>query len=167
MIFLVSLKKRIFPLGLNKLIYGHIFIRSNFYFRKHPQRNTAHVSQIHAKIVQNSSRNTLLLHAWNHGKFIREMTWMNLFIYIFTFSWMECFWILGKTVSTMIYNSSLKMYVTIMKSDNLQYNTLGLWVTGTKDSLTKCLMIQVLSLFFITSCKILLKNHLNLFSYFL
>ena len=34
-----------------------------------------------------------------------------------------------------------------LKSDNLQYDTLGRWVTGTNDSLTKCLMFQVLFVF--------------------
>ena len=32
----------------------------------------------------------------------------------------------------------------ILKSDNLQYDTLGHWVAGTNDSLTKRLMFQVL-----------------------
>ena len=31
----------------------------------------------------------------------------------------------------------------IYKSDNLQYNTLGCWVTGTNDSSTKGLMFQL------------------------
>ena len=52
-----------------------------------------------------------------------------------------------------------------LKSDNLQYNTLGCWVDGTNVSLTKRLMLQVL-FFFIVSCKILWKNPFNLFLYF-
>ena len=40
------------------------------------------------------------------------------------------------------------------------------WVAGTNDSSTKHLMFQVYIIFFIISCKILCKNHLNLFSYF-
>ena len=35
---------------------------------------------------------------------------------------------------------------SILKSDNLQYNTLGRWVDGTIVWLTKCLMFQVLFL---------------------
>ena len=34
-----------------------------------------------------------------------------------------------------------------LKSDNLQYNTLGCWVAGTNDSSTKGLMFQVLFFF--------------------
>ena len=45
----------------------------------------------------------------------------------------------------------------ILKSVNLQYNTLGRLDDGTNESLTKRLMFQVL---------ILCKNPLNLFSYF-
>ena len=36
----------------------------------------------------------------------------------------------------------------MLKSDNLQYNTLGRWVAGTNDSSTKRLMLQ--ALFFIS-----------------
>ena len=43
-----------------------------------------------------------------------------------------------------------------LKSDNLQYNTLVRWVAGTNDSLTKCLMFQVL--FF---CNNFLQNSLQ------
>ena len=50
------------------------------------------------------------------------------------------------------------------KSDNLQYNTLGRWVTWTNDSSSKRLMFQVL-FFFIISCKIPCKNCFNLFFY--
>ena len=39
------------------------------------------------------------------------------------------------------------------------------WVAGTNDSLTKCLMIQLLFFLFIISCKILCKNCFNLFFY--
>ena len=37
-----------------------------------------------------------------------------------------------------------------LKSDNLQYNTLGCWVNGTNDSSTKRLMFQALFLFIIS-----------------
>ena len=42
-----------------------------------------------------------------------------------------------------------------VKSDNLQYNMLVCWFTGTNDSSTKCLMFQVLFCSFIISCKII------------
>ena len=38
-------------------------------------------------------------------------------------------------------------YGAIIKSDNLQYNTLARWVDGTNDSLTKHLMFQALFFF--------------------
>ena len=49
----------------------------------------------------------------------------------------------------------------IQKSDNLQYNTLVRWFSGTKDSSSKCLKFQVL-FFFMIFCK----NCFNSFSYF-
>ena len=52
----------------------------------------------------------------------------------------------------------------LLKSDNLQYNTLVCWADGTNNSSNKCLMFQVL-FFFIKSCKILCKNPFNLFFY--
>ena len=55
--------------------------------------------------------------------------------------------------------------VSVLKSVNLQYNTLGHWFAGTNDSSTKRLMFQVL-FFFIISSKIHCKNCFNLFSYF-
>ena len=54
---------------------------------------------------------------------------------------------------------------SLLKSDNLQYDTLGRWVDWPNDSLTKHLMFQVL-FFFTISCKILCKNCFNLFFYF-
>ena len=51
---------------------------------------------------------------------------------------------------------------SILKSDNLQYNTLVRWFAGTNDSSTKCLMFQVL-FFFTISFKILCKNCFVLF----
>ena len=42
-----------------------------------------------------------------------------------------------------------------VKSDNLQYNMLVCWFTGTNDTSTKCLMFQVLFCSFIISCKII------------
>ena len=42
---------------------------------------------------------------------------------------------------------SERMSCKQLKSDNLQYNTLGRWVTGTNDSSTKHLMFQVLFFF--------------------
>ena len=62
-----------------------------------------------------------------------------------------------------IYNNIVHKSETFwdhLKSDNLQYNTLGCWVGGTIASLTKHLMFQVL-FFFIISCKILCKNPFN------
>ena len=53
----------------------------------------------------------------------------------------------------------------ILKSVNLQYNTLGRLDNGTNESSTKRLMFQVL-FFFMISCKIPCKNPFNLFSYF-
>ena len=47
-----------------------------------------------------------------------------------------------------------------LKSNNLQYNTLGHWVDGTIVSSTKRLVFQVF-FFFIISCKILFKNPFN------
>ena len=38
-------------------------------------------------------------------------------------------------------------WCTDLKSDNLQYNTLGRWVDGTNDSSTKRLMFQALFFF--------------------
>ena len=63
-----------------------------------------------------------------------------------------------------IWNSQI--LVRVLKSDNLQYNTLVHWVAGMNDSLTKRLMFQVLY-FFMISCRILCKNTFNLFIYFL
>ena len=54
-------------------------------------------------------------------------------------------------------------FFVILKSVNLQYNTLGCLDDGTNELLTKRLMFQVF--FFIISCKILCKNPFNLFSY--
>ena len=48
---------------------------------------------------------------------------------------------------------SERMSCKQLKSDNLQYNTLGRWVTGTNDTSTKRLMFQVL-FFFIISCRV-------------
>ena len=53
-----------------------------------------------------------------------------------------------------------------MKFVNLQYNKLVTWDPGTKDSLTKRLMLQAL-FFFTISCKTLSKNCFNLFFHFL
>ena len=52
----------------------------------------------------------------------------------------------------------------VLKSNNLQYNTLGHWIDGTNNSSTNRLMFQVL-FSFIISCKILCKNCFNLFFY--
>ena len=41
----------------------------------------------------------------------------------------------------------MSIHTMIVKFDNLQYNTLGRWVAGTNDSLTKRLMFQVLFFF--------------------
>ena len=57
------------------------------------------------------------------------------------------------------------MVMEVLKSVNLEYNTLSWWVDEPNDSATKHLMFQVL-FFFIISCKILCKNRFNLFSYF-
>ena len=54
----------------------------------------------------------------------------------------------------------------VHKSVNSQYNTLSRLDDGTNKSFTKRLMFQVI-FFFMISCKILCKNPLNLFSYFL
>ena len=62
--------------------------------------------------------------------------------------------------------SVITFWFNYLKSDNLQYNTLGCWVAGTNDSSTKRLIFQVL-FFFIISCKILCKNHFNLFYNFI
>ena len=59
----------------------------------------------------------------------------------------------------------LSTSLTIKKSVNLQYNTLGRLDHGTNESSTKRLIFQV-SFFFMISCKILCKNRFNLFSYF-
>ena len=45
-----------------------------------------------------------------------------------------------------------------LKSVNLEYNTLVCWADGRNVSSTKCLSFQVLSFFFIKSCKILLQK---------
>ena len=55
-------------------------------------------------------------------------------------------------------------FILLYKSDNRQYNTMVCWVDGKNDSLTKCLMFQVL-FFFIISCKFLCKNCFNFFFY--
>ena len=60
--------------------------------------------------------------------------------------------------------ANLLFRLPILKSDNIQYNTLGCWVHGTNNSSTKCLMFQVF--FFIKSCNILCKNPFNLFFLF-
>ena len=74
--------------------------------------------------------------------------------------------ILNKETSWLWSSTALShcLYV-ILKSNNLQYNTLARWVNGTNDLSTKCLMFQVL-FFIIISCKILCKNRFNEFSYF-
>ena len=59
----------------------------------------------------------------------------------------------------------MRTCIYYLKSVNLQYNTLVCWDTRTKDSSTKCLMLQALFLFTI-SCKILFKNCFNLFFYY-
>ena len=57
---------------------------------------------------------------------------------------------------------SYSLHETVMKSNNLQYNTLCRCVDGTIVSLDKRLMFHVL-FFFIISCKILCKNIFILF----
>ena len=63
-----------------------------------------------------------------------------------------------------LQNKALIDRHAVKKSVNLHYNTLGRLDDGTNESLTKCLMFQVLFSFMI-SCKILCKNQ-NLLSYF-
>ena len=67
-------------------------------------------------------------------------------------------------VKYLIFFLCLKAY-RVLKSVNLQYNTLGRLDVGTNESSTKSLMFQVF-FFFVISCKILYKNPFNLFSYF-
>ena len=43
--------------------------------------------------------------------------------------------------------------MTVIKSDNLQYNTLARWLAGTNDSSNKCLIVQE-SYFFIISYRL-------------
>ena len=69
---------------------------------------------------------------------------------------------LGRQFVCPIVQTTLRI---ILKSVNLQYNTLGRLDDGTNESSTKRLMFQVL-FFFMISCKILCKNPFNLFSYF-
>ena len=55
-------------------------------------------------------------------------------------------WVVFSPYSQLGYGVSLLG----QKSDNLQYNTLGRWVDGTNDSLTKRLMFQALFFFIIS-----------------
>ena len=58
---------------------------------------------------------------------------------------------------------------SLSKSDNIQYNTLGLWVNGMIVSLTKCLIFQICIIFFFHNeienklivFKKLSKNHID------
>ena len=79
-----------------------------------------------------------------------------LFLYIIAYTFRVTFWgdkhADGIGIPCLV-NHHIFLSASFYKSDNLQYNTLALWVTGMIVSLTKHLMFQVLFLSSPIACK--------------
>ena len=70
-------------------------------------------------------------------------------------SWCICMWATANLIRSVSLNKQINFEKVlglgwVLKSVNLQYNTLVRWDAGTKDSSTKCLMFQSLFFFIIS-----------------